>query len=724
MKSAPRGSTTIGKWAMRPSTLATLLLFATSQSALAQQSDTGSSTSGNATEATLPAVSVTASSDTDQGQHLRRDVSTGALGTRTQLDTPYSTTIVTGEELADRQAKKLGDVFAQDASVSDNSNPYNAWASYITVRGMQLDWQNGYRIDGQPFNAYGITMPYEQLESVELLKGLSGFMYGFGAPGGVVNYVTKKPPVTDKQIASVDVGYASTAVWSEHVDLGGRIGPNSMFGYRFNATHEEGKTYNDGNVRRDSFSLSADARLTKDLTATFGALYQERHASGITTAISTAQYTGASLPATLSGGSSTLVTPDQHLNTNLQLYTAGLRYNLNQDWTLSASYSFSKSTRYRNESTYNLLDPAGNYDDFRFEGKEGHQLNAWQVMAEGLVKTGPLQHQLVFGAAYQKQTNDNTANSFYDQIGTGNIYQPNVNRYDSSGFYTYRNADITQKALFASDTIALTERWSVLGGVRYTNYEQHGYGIDGTTTSTYSQNGVVTPSVALMFKLTPGTTLYASYVESLEAGNVVGDFYANAGAILNPLRSKQYEVGVKSQNERWSATAALFRIERGAQYANGDNVFVEDGESIFEGMEAGADVRIGRDWTVGGDLMWIATHYKKGSTFDGNRVAGAPGFVAAAHVNYAVPVVPGLTLSANAKFTGNTNLRPSGDLNVPGFMIYSLGATYTTRIAGHNVGVRAAIDNLTNRRYWEFQYADYIQPGEPRTVSVNARLEF
>lgn len=724
MKSAPRGSTTIGKWAMRPSTLATLLLFATSQSALAQQSDTGSSTSGNATEATLPAVSVNASSDTDPGQHLRRDVSTGALGTRTQLDTPYSTTIVTGEELADRQAKKLGDVFAQDASVSDNSNPYNAWASYITVRGMQLDWQNGYRIDGQPFNAYGITMPYEQLESVELLKGLSGFMYGFGAPGGVVNYVTKKPPVTDKQIASVDVGYASTAVWSEHVDLGGRIGPNSMFGYRFNATHEEGKTYNDGNVRRDSFSLSADARLTKDLTATFGALYQERHASGITTAISTAQYTGASLPATLSGGSSTLVTPDQHLNTNLQLYTAGLRYNLNQDWTLSASYSFSKSTRYRNESTYNLLDPAGNYDDFRFEGKEGHQLNAWQVMAEGLVKTGPLQHQLVFGAAYQKQTNDNTANSFYDQIGTGNIYQPNVNRYDSSGFYTYRNADITQKALFASDTIALTERWSVLGGVRYTNYEQHGYGNDGTTTSTYSQNGVVTPSVALMFKLTPGTTLYASYVESLEAGNVVGDFYANAGAILNPLRSKQYEVGVKSQNERWSATAALFRIERGAQYANGDNVFVEDGESIFEGMEAGADVRIGRDWTVGGDLMWIATHYKKGSTFDGNRVAGAPGFVAAAHVNYAVPVVPGLTLGANAKFTGNTNLRPSGDLNVPGFMIYSLGATYTTRIAGHNVGVRAAIDNLTNRRYWEFQYADYIQPGEPRTVSVNARLEF
>ncbi|MDR5821845.1 TonB-dependent receptor [Caballeronia sp. LZ043] len=721
MTSAARDAARRGSWTLRPSTGAVLLLFAGIQPALAQENAAPAPA-----EATLPAIAVKAKTDSDQGQHLHDDVATGALGNRSQLDTPYSTTIVTGEDLADRQAKKLGDVFAQDASVSDNSNPYNAWASYITVRGMQLDWQNGFRIDGQQINSYGITMPYEQLESVQLLKGLSGFMYGFGAPGGVVNYVTKKPPVGDKRIMSVDVGYASTNVWSEHLDVGGRVGPDNMFGYRFNATHEEGKTYNDGNIRRDSFSLAADARLTRDLTATFGALYQERHASGITTSISTAQLTGVgnALPVPLSGGSSTLVTPDQHLNTNLQIYTAGLRYHLNQDWTVTASYSFSKSTRYRNESTFYLTDLAGDYDDTRFEGKEGHQLNQWQVMAEGLVKTGPFAHQLVFGASYQKQTSDNTANSFYDQIGTGNLYQPNVNRYDSSGFYTYRNADIVQKALFASDTIALTSRWSVLGGVRFTNYEQHGYGLDGSTTSTYSKNGVATPSVALMYKLTPGTTFYASYVESLEAGNVVGTTYANSGAVLNPLRSKQYEVGVKTQNERWSATAALFRIERGAQYANSDNVLVEDGESVFQGVEAGTDVRIGRDWTVGGDVMWIATKYKKGSDFDGNRVAGAPGFVAAAHVNYAVPVVPGLTLGAGAKFTGNISLRPAGDIKVPGYMLYSLGATYTTRVAGHTVGVRAAIDNLTNHRYWDYQYADYIQPGEPRTVSVNARMEF
>lgn len=68
------------------------------------------------------------------------------------------------------------------------------------------------------------------------------------------------------------------------------------------------------------------------------------------------------------------------------------------------------------------------------------------MSAEGSVKTGPLQHQLVIGAAYQRQTNDYGANSFFGQIGTGNLYQPNTNTFGgASNYYTYRDSDITQK---------------------------------------------------------------------------------------------------------------------------------------------------------------------------------------------------------------------------------------------------------------------------------------
>ncbi|HCN70581.1 MAG TPA: hypothetical protein DIS96_02235, partial [Pusillimonas sp.] len=81
-------------------------------------------------------------------QWLNESVDGGALGSKTQLETPFSTTVVTGEELERRQVTKLGDVFTLDAAVSDNSAQDGAWANYLTVRGLQLDWQNGYRIDG------------------------------------------------------------------------------------------------------------------------------------------------------------------------------------------------------------------------------------------------------------------------------------------------------------------------------------------------------------------------------------------------------------------------------------------------------------------------------------------------------------------------------------------------------------------------------------------------
>ncbi|MGJ3700999.1 TonB-dependent siderophore receptor [Variovorax sp. AFSI2.2] len=671
--------------------------------------------------AALPTVTATAAEETPQ--HLGAKVSSGALGARSQLETPFSTTVVKSEDLAERQVSKLGDVFALDASVSDNSGAYSSWASYITVRGLPLDWQNGYRMDGKPFLSYAITLPYEHFEQIELLKGSTGFMYGFGSPGGIVNYVTKRP--TDQPVRSIDVGYKSNSVWSEHVDLGGRFGPDDRFGYRLNATHEEGKTFNDGGIRRDSVSLALDARLARDLTWNFDALYQKRKSTDQTPSISTSAYTGSRLPTAVRGDDQRLLGPGQHLTTDLQLYSTGLQYKLTPDWTLSTSYSHSTSKRSRNEGILYLQDASGNYDDYRSDTREGHRFDQWQAMAEGKLRTGSIEHQLTLGASWQKQVNDYSSNSIYQWIGTGSIFGQNTNAYASTTDLTlYRNSDITQRAIFASDTLKLSDRWSVLAGLRSTNYEQSGYGTDGIKTSEYAKKGVVTPTLALMFKPAADTTLYTSYVESLEQGSSVSSLYANNGELLKPLKSKQYELGIKTGRERWSATAALFRIERGAEYADSANALVQDGQSIYQGLELGASTRLGSQWQVGANLMFLDASYRRGSDNIGNRVAGAPNFVATAQVSYAVPQVPGLKLSADAKYTGSTMLNASNQLRLPGYAIANIGASYATRINGHDTTFRVAVNNLTNRRYWEYQYDNYIKPGDPRTFSLSAKLDF
>ncbi|WP_366004697.1 TonB-dependent receptor [Herbaspirillum sp.] len=667
----------------------------------------------------LPTVTVTGSGEGKQ--HLQTQSGSGALGSRSILETPFSVTSVTAGELEDRQVLKLGDVFFGDASVSDNSGGYSAWASYITIRGLPADWQNSFRIDGKPFLSYGITLPYGHFERIDLLKGSSGFMYGFGTPGGLINYVSKKP--TDTPVRSVGVGYTSNGILSESVDLGGRFGNDGMFGYRLNATHDQGETFNQGRIKRDAVSLALDARLTRDLTWDFQAIWQNSNSTDQTPSIVTTGLAGGSLPAVVSGGNRTLVGGGQHLDTNFQLYQTGLSYRITPDWKANLSYSHSTSKRFRNEGIATLTDTAGNYADWRSDSREGHVFDQWQAMLEGNARTGFLEHQLVLGASWQKQVNDYSVAQYYQQIGSGNLYTQNTNSHDSStDLQTYHAGIITQQAVFASDTLKFSEHWSLLAGARYNQFRQDGFDTTGARTSRYDQSAL-TPTLALMFKPEPNTTVYGSYVESLEQGGVPQIGQTNYGQQLKPLKSKQYEFGAKTDQQDWSATAALFRIERAAEYTL-NNTLVQDGQSNYQGLELGGSLKLDRQWQLGGSLMFLDSKYKKGAVYNGNRVAGAPDMVATAQVSYLVPQLAGLKLMADAKYTGNTMLRAANDLQTAGYTLLNLGASYTTRIGKYDTTFRAAVNNLLDKRYWQYQYENYIKPGDPRTFSLSAKVDF
>ncbi|KAF1018378.1 MAG: Ferric-anguibactin receptor FatA [Paracidovorax wautersii] len=716
----------VGAGAIKATVAAVWLLAAglaqAQQSEAAQAPDTTP-----AAAAQLPTVTIRATAEDTTLQHLDTQVNSGALGKRSQLETPFSTTVVTGADLETRQANKLGDIFLTDASVSDNGAAYGTWASYLSVRGLPLDWQNSYRIDGNPYLAYVTVLPKEHFERIELLKGATGFMYGFGSPGGLINYVTKRP--TDEPVRSFTLGYDYKGILSEHVDLGGRAGEGAALGYRLNATHEEGKTYNNGSVRRNSLSLALDARLTSRLTWDGQVLLQDRKVSGQEPSIYTGLLTGKQLPSAVRNDDSTLVRDGTYADTRFRYYATGLTYELAPDWTARAVYSHSTTQTRRNESVLYLQDSAGNYSDSYSDYAEAYQCNQLQALVQGKLRTGALAHELVLGASWQKVKSDFT-DGVYGTAGTGSIWSPNTNAYYSQGAQSlYRTSEITQKALFASDTLKLSDRWSVLAGVRYTNYRQVGFTSTGAVSSTYDKSGVLTPTTALMYKLNAQTMAYASYVESLEAGSTVGINYSNYRALLDPLKSKQYEVGIKTQHEGWAATAALFRIEKKAEYGeleagNSLPTLVQNGLSVYQGLELGATTRLARNWELGGNLMLLDSEYKKGNDYSGNRVAGAPRTVVAAKLSYSVPQLPGLKLHAGLKYTGSTMLRPANDIQVASYTLLNLGAVYDTRIGGYDTTWRLAINNAANKKYWMYQYADYLKAGDPRSVSASATVRF
>ena len=75
-------------------------------------------------------------------------------------------------------------------------------------------------------------IPLANKERIEILKGTSGIQAGTSSPGGLVNYIVKRPTNVPLRSASVSLGDRGTL--GGGIDLGGRAGNDGVFGYRFN----------------------------------------------------------------------------------------------------------------------------------------------------------------------------------------------------------------------------------------------------------------------------------------------------------------------------------------------------------------------------------------------------------------------------------------------------------------------------------------------------------
>jgi len=106
-----------------------------------------------------------------------------------------------------------------------------------------------------------VTTPsaLEEYEQLEVFNGLGGSMYGPTNPSGIFNFVTKRP--TNEPLRQIELQYEGATVATDHLDLGGRLGPNQMFGYRTNLVLGDGTGYvARSQLRRQLAAVALDVR--------------------------------------------------------------------------------------------------------------------------------------------------------------------------------------------------------------------------------------------------------------------------------------------------------------------------------------------------------------------------------------------------------------------------------------------------------------------------------
>jgi iron complex outermembrane receptor protein len=648
---------------------------------------------------------------------------------------PLSATVIDSTQLRASGARRLSDLAQFDASVTDAYNSAGYW-DYLSVRGFVLDNRYNYRREGLPISAE-TTIALDNKERIEILRGTSGIQAGTSAPGGLVNYVVKRP--TEHDLRNVRIETTSRGSVLGALDLGGRFGARREFGWRLNVAGENLKPlahHLDGH--RNLFAFAGDWRITRDSVLEF----EIERSHKTQPSQNGFSLLGPALPAPV----------DPKINLNNQPWSQPSEFNaltgsvrfsqaLNADWRWSAqigqqrlktddrlAYAFGCGA----EGNYDRYCSDGSFDvyDFRSENERRTQ-TAGSLNLKGNITTGSVRHELGFGLLASRVRN-RFQDQAYNYVGPGNILATAVVPPDPTLTDANTNRDERSTELSVQDAIRWNSRFTTWLGVRHTRLDRASVRTDGTRPTDY-KDGITTPWIAASYAIQPGLLAYASWGKGVESQVVPNKSsqYTNAGEALPALASRQWELGLKGGTDAFNWQLAWFDIRRPMTNLDACNRLGtmpcegrHDGSAVHRGLEAGAQWTAGA-WRLGGSITLIDA--KRHGSIDepatnGRAPTNVPKQVLRAQAAYRVAAVPGLEVVGQLSHEGRRNVLPDGSIALPSWTRVDAALRYETRVRGMQTNWSIAIDNLFDRRYWKespYQFGHvYLFPGAPRTLRL------
>ena len=557
---------------------------------------------------------------------------------------------------------------------------------------------------------------------------MSAIQSGMSTPGGVVNYVSKRP----KDVQSLTLEADSHGGSRVATDFGGLLGDNQQFGYRVNAAYEDIHPYVEhadgirlfGSLALD-WKISDRSKLEFDLESQ---RQKQRSVPGYQLLGGETIPTGVEWDRLLGYQSWSKPVTNENLNTSLKY-----SYQINDNWSSNLSASQSRVVVDDYSAFAYTFDTDGNYDIYDFRSPDDSYLtNQFKTGLNGAFNTGAWQHSLSLelSHAYKRHTQYESTYSMVN-VGAGNIYNDPITHTpnDRDLGNHYKSLDSQQTALNVLDQIEFNDTWSVLLGGKLLHLNESAYAADGNSIRDTDFNRFL-PQLALMYQPWQNTHLYASYAKGISAGSQAPAYTDNAYVTLAPRRSTQYELGLKQQWQELLFTAALFDLTQDHQYTNLDNYYVTDGEQHNLGLELGLQGRVAENLDMTSTLALTRSRLEdiQVDAYKGHQTQNVPTVRFASHVSYQMPQVEGLRLLAGMQYSSSKYANKTGTVKVSGYTVFDAGAAYNFRAYGYDNMLRLNVDNLFNKKYWRdagsFFGDDYLFLGTPRTAQFSWTVNF
>lgn len=651
------------------------------------------------------------------------------------LDTSQSVNIVPEQVLKDQLPRNIDDALINISGITQ-TNTLAGTQDAVIRRGFGDNRDGSIMRNGMPLVQGRSLNP--AVESVEVLKGPASLLYGIMDPGGIVNTISKRPELYQHgSVTLLGSAFSASKTGADGLlDITGPIGDQGL-AYRFIGYGVSEDYWRNFGRHREMLVAPSLAWYGQDTTVQLN--YEHREFI-YPFDRGTAFINGAPLaiPATRR-----LDEPYNDMWGTSDLIQASVEHRLNQDWKVTAAYSYNTETFSANQLRITGVNATTGVETRSNDGTQGSLSNSSYGTSyiSGGFWLGDMRNEVLFGGDGQYRTiyrdnlirqttaSFNVYNPVYGLIGPGTT----VSKSDSA-----QTDKLGQWSLFFQDTLHLTERFALVGGVRYMDYDQiAGRGKPFITNTNVSADAVL-PLGGAIFKLTDQISLYASYSQSLKPNSTIAPLSNGGGVVLGsniaPEEGTQYETGVKFDlNKRLSGTVAIYDIEKQnvlvsqLNTATGFNVYTAAGKVRSRGVEVDVTGRLSDNWSMIGSYGYTDARVTEDPTYAGKRLQNAAMNTASLYLVYDFgTVLPGqLRVGGGARYVGD---RPGDALNtfmLPSYVVADVFATYETKYQTLPVTYQLNVKNLFDTVYYTSAQNNLgVAMGDARRFSLSATVKF
>ena len=583
------------------------------------------------------------------------------------MNVPSAVSVVAQSQLENFHVTQLSDVagYVPGLQVTSLGTPGQQFVSLRGIAPISPGANVGSYIDETPLGSSGIfqretqfqvdLLPYD-VERMEVLRGPQGTLYGAGAMGGLIKYVTRAPDLSKHEFQAG--GGISDVEGSGGTGNILRVGANlPLVEGRFAMRASYALNYIPGYV--DNLETGAeDINDGKQESARLAMLWQLNDAisfqlTGMTQSIDSDNNATIALdPVTehpLGAEFGNDLTVDEPFKKDIDYLSATVTWNIGDIEFVSATGYSEIATRQRSDATFLLgglpaLLGLPNGISFFDLG-----LDFTKITQEfRLTSTAEATFQWQVGAYYTEEDAHNS-----QVISLKALDGTPVPVLDPVAALTLPT-DYTEQALFANATYQFTDRFELGAGVRYASNDQDFWQIVtagillplGTTTGT-SDEDVFTWMIAPKWRLSDNAMIYSRIATGYQPGgpNVA---LPDVPPTVDSSQLTSYEVGMKANfnDDRLLLDAALFYIDwDDIQIVDANDTtswLVNGGKAKSQGIEISTSfkatdrVQLGMnvtytDATVSGDVPALG-----GS--DGDRLPYVPELAASATADFFFPV--------------------------------------------------------------------------------------